>query len=477
MNQRARQFIRYILYAAGANLTRILTTFALTLLLPKFMTEENYGNWQLYLFYCSFLGYFSLGWCEGALLKYGGAAYADLDGRTMASQFWSLTVHVTLLIAAAFLISAAVMQDPQKRTAMWLALIFIGPQILKTYLQLILQATNRISDYARSFTWERLINFALVALCMLLGLRDFRCVAGMEIISVGAVLIYLAVLCREVTFRRPLPLRQSFPLTRELVHTGVQIMLASLAGQLIVGIVRFAIEEHWGTIVFGKISLSLSMANMLITCISAVSVVLYPTLRRSSGETLAEIYRPARTCLTAAMYGLLLFYVPGKELLRLWLPRYEESLRYLAILFPLCIYEARTSVLALTYLKTLRREKDIMRANIAVVLVSLPATYCTVGLLGSLDLAVLSIIVLYALKAIYTETLLARQMPMHLAWDHGLEGALTAVFILCSWLLPNGMAILAYLAAYGLYLCVKRKDVLQSAAFLRGLLGKEGKEA
>lgn len=470
MNHRARRFIKHILYVIGANMSRIATTFILTLLLPKLLSEENYGYWQLYAFYCSYLGYFSLGWCEGALLKYGGQPYHTLDGRTIASQFWSLAVNVALLVAATFLLSGAVMDDPQKLLAMRLALVFIWAQILKTFLQTMLQATDRISDYARSYTGERVLYFLLVILCMFLGLRDFRYVAGMEIVSVAFVLVYAAFLCRKITFRRPLPLRQSFPLTRELVHTGSKIMLASLAGQLIVGIVRFAVEEHWGTVVFGKISLSLSMANMLITCISAVSVVLYPMLCRSNREKLAEIYLPARTLLTAGMYGLLLFYVPGKALLGLWLPRYGESLRYLAILFPLCVYEARTSVLALTYLKTLRREKDIVRANVAVVLVSLPMTFLTVHVLGSLDLAVLSIIVLYALKAVCTEALLARQMPMRLTRDHLLEAALTVAFILCGWLLPDGAAIFAYLAAYLAYLFIKRKEALQSAAFLRKLL-------
>ena len=121
MNERARQFIKHILYATGANMSRIITTFALTLLLPKLLSEEDYGNWQLYAFYCSYLGYFSLGWCEGTLLKFGGEPYRDLDGRTIASQFWSLAVHVALLVAAALLLSGGLMDDSQKLAALRLA--------------------------------------------------------------------------------------------------------------------------------------------------------------------------------------------------------------------------------------------------------------------------------------------------------------------------------------------------------------------
>ena len=477
MNAKARQFIKHIVYAAGANLSRIATTFVLTLLLPRLMSEDGYSYWQLYVFYCSYLGYLSLGLSEGTMLKYGGEQYRDLDRREMSAQFWSLALYETLFMAAVLLLGGKLTSDPQKRAALWLAVAFMWVNILKYHLQMVLQSTHRIPEYARSYAGERLLYFVLVLLCLALGRRDFQYVAGMEILSVAAVLLYAAWLCREVTFVRPLPPRQALPLMGELIRSGLKLTLATAAGQLIVGIVRFAIEQHWGVSTFGQISLSLSMANMLITCISAVGIVLYPRLRRASRETLSAMYLPARTCLSAVMYGLLVFYVPGKLVLELWLPKYGEGLRYLAILFPLCIYETRTSVLAWTYLKTLRRERDIMGANVCVVLVSLAVTFLTVHVLGSLDMAVLSIIVLYAVKAILTETLLARQMPLPIGRDHLLEGAMTAAFILCNWLLRPLPAIGVYGAAYLLYLAAKRKGLLASVRELRALMTEKEAEA
>ena len=126
---------------------------------------------------------------------------------------------------------------------------------------------------------------------------------------------------------------------RYLVGCGFKLSFANLASQLIIGIVRFAVEWEWGTIVFGKISLTLSMSNMLITCLAAVSVVLFPVLRRMDGERLKSMYPVMRMMLTVPLYALLLIYIPFRDILVLWLPQYEESLRYLAILFPICIYQ------------------------------------------------------------------------------------------------------------------------------------------
>ncbi len=474
MNQRVRLFFRNLFYAVGANLSRILTTFGLTLLLPKFLSVESYGYWQLYGFYNSYLGYSSLGRSEGVLIKYAGERYEDLDGRTLSSQFWTLAVQELLFIAAAVILGNAWMKDPVKLFVLKLSLTYIFVQILKHLLLMILQATNRISEYAKCYTGERVLFFVLSLCCLFLGFRDFWVFACAEIVSVTAVLIWAAVLCREVTFRRPLPLRQSLPLTLELIRIGSKIMIAELAGVLVIGIVRLAIEEHWGIEVFGEISLSLSMAHMLITCISAVAVVLFPMLRRTNQKRLFELYLPARTCLTAAMYGLLLFYIPGKKILELWLPQYRDSLRYLAILFPLCIYETRTSTLAYTYLKTLRREKDILKANVICVGASLVMTFLTVRIFQNLDLAVFSILALYALKAMITEGYLSRQMSLRLGWAHLSEGLLAVLFIFCNWSLPDGAAFLGYLCAYAVFLAVRGKEILRCAGILKRLSAEGG---
>ena len=40
-----------------------------------------------------------------------------------------------------------------------------------------------------------------------------------------------------------------------------------------------------GTVAFGKLSLSFSMANMAVTCITAVSIVIFPVLKRLNRDT------------------------------------------------------------------------------------------------------------------------------------------------------------------------------------------------
>ena len=76
-------------------------------------------------------------------------------------------------------------------------------------------------------------------------------------------------------------------------------MFANIAGLLINGIVRFAIENHWNVETFGKVSLTMTMSNMLMVFISAVSVVIYPMLKQTPEERLAQMYKTIRMKVSA----------------------------------------------------------------------------------------------------------------------------------------------------------------------------------
>lgn len=469
MNNRAVQFFGKVFCAVGANASRILSTFVLTLLLPKMMSVLDYSYWQLYGFYGIYLACSSLGWCEGYYLQYGGRSYHELDRRNTASQFWLLAGYECLFALCAYAAAASFVNDESKLQAFGLALVFTVVSVLRYQQQTVLQASGRIAEYAKVYAGERAANFVLVLFCVVSGNLSFRSIACMEIISNTLMLLYAGYLCREVTFQRPLPLRESCQETKKLIMIGYKLTLASLASQLIIGIVRFAIEQKWGTVVFGKISLSFSMANMMITCISAVSIVLFPIFRNVSVKKLEEIYSPIRTGITVPMFGILLIYVPLKMVLGFWLPQYRDSIQYLAILFPLCVFETRNMVLVWTYLKTIRREYDIMKANLTVAAVSLFTTGLVVYVLQNLELAVISIIVLHVLKAFYTEGLLMKNIRTE-GRETGRELLLTAVFIAGNWMLKEYAAFGCYLCAYVLYLIMERRELAFSIKMMKKLL-------
>ena len=67
--------------------------------------------------------------------------------------------------------------------------------------------------------------------------------------SVHVLAMYV---CREIVFAKLDSFHEITKESKEIIGIGYKLLVASFASQLIIGIVRFAIEQKWGTIVFGR---------------------------------------------------------------------------------------------------------------------------------------------------------------------------------------------------------------------------------
>lgn len=206
---------------------------------------------------------------------------------------------------------------------------------------------------------------------------------------------------------------------------------------------------------------------MIVSCVSAIGVVIFPMIKRMREDQMERIYTPTRTLMSVGIWGVLLFFVPFKWLLAGWLPQYAGALEYLALLFPLCLYESRTAMLTTTYLKAYREEKNILKANIAAVVLSLLAAGLTVFVAGNLTLAVLAITLLCMIKACMTEFYVCRHLKFPLWRELLIETGLMALFMISGWYGSYLTAMVLYALGYALYLLLERRLIQEGIRLLK----------
>lgn len=112
-----------------------------------------------------------------------------------------------------------------------------------------------------------------------------------------------------------------------------------------------------------------------------------------------------------------------------------------------------------TYLKALRKEKTILFINLGSVLLSIIASLLASFWLKDLTLAIFSIIIILAVRAIISEIILARLIGIDVKKDLVLEVLLTIIFISTSWLIGGLNGIILYGIAYITYLIIKKRDI------------------
>ena len=446
-------------YTVLANGTNTLVSMVLVLFVPKVLGVTEYAYWQLYLFYASYVGFFHLGWADGVYLKFGGKEYESLDKQYFNTQFWLLTFAEVILACVICTISLFFVPDGNKREVFFAFGMCCVLQIPRTFLQYVLQTTNRIVNYARNFLLEKFVYAGLVVAALALGFKDFRILVGADLFARGLTLVLLIPECKDIVFKPIRNLGKGMVEAWDNIGIGIKLMIANIASNLLLGIVRWAIQDHWTVETFGKVSLSITASNLLLTFIGAVSIVIYPMLKNISHEQYADIYSKMRNMLMIPVLGLLIVYYPAKEILSWWLPQYAESLRYMALLFPMCVFESKMTMLVTTYLKVLRQERNIMLINWSAVIITGISTLLIVYKFDNLTLAIASLPILLGIRCSIGELLLTKEINMSIIKDMLAEWGLILSFIIASWYIDSWISTLVYSCIYLGYIFWKRQDV------------------
>lgn len=433
MKDSAKAVFRKIYYAISANLLNLLISLLMSLGIPKLLGLQQYGYWQLYIFYVGYVGFFHFGLADGVYLRYGGRYYDDLDKPLMHSQYWLLTIVEAAIFTAIAVLAATLAHDDRKGIILIAAGLNCVLLLPRTLLLHLLQSTGRIKEYARNLIAEKILYLLLVIFLLVCGARNFEYLLLADIGAKAVAMLVIAWVCRDIVGARRVRFSSALLEFRKNVSAGVKLLFANLAGMLIIGIIRFGIERNWEIATFGKVSFSLSISHSIIVFIAAVGIVFFPIIKRSDPDKLPMMYDTFGGLLSGILTCFLMFYFPMRQLLALWLPQYAEAIDYLAILFPICIFEARSSLLINTYLKALREERAMLLMNLCAVIVSMATTAVVVFWLEDLTLTIMSMVFLYMFKCVLPDLYLQKKMKMKHSAEWLWQILVTVIFVSSNW--------------------------------------------
>ena len=468
MKSKLKDFTKNFSYSFSVNILSLFIGALLTLIIPKLITAEQYGYYQTYLFYLNYVGVSYLGWCDGILLRIGGQYYQALDKPLYSAQFWMLGAYEAFFYVIIFAAGHPLFKNADQSFVLACICIAAVGICLRYFIIFVLQGTARIKEYAIVTIVERIAFIIGLALLVIFKRGNFYLILCMDILAKSTSLLFGILYCRDMIFVRPHPIRTVYPEIRKNVSAGINLMFSSLCSMLIMGVVRIGMQNHWDIATFGKISLTLNISNMIMTAINAIAVVMYPTLCRTNANNMIGVYRIMRIILMGVIFGVLVFYYPIQRILTLWLPKYAESLRYAAILFPVCVYESKMSLLITTYYKTLRLEKLLMKYNIIALAVSVFCTVFSIFILDNVMAAILSILFVVEFRCILCETQLAKHIAINVQKDIVIELAMTMAFIVCNWFFGL-YGMLAYIVFYVGYLVLKRQDIRETVDYIKSM--------
>ncbi|OJG25248.1 hypothetical protein RU98_GL001073 [Enterococcus caccae] len=427
---------------------------------------ESYGYFQLYMLYITFLGIFHLGWVDGMYLKLGGKSYDSLDSKLFSGQFkiFMLTEFIISLFSCVLFV--VICESTDKMLVLLAASVCMLLYNSNIFIQFILLATNQIKQYASIIILDRLLYLVFVLLFLLFKGNSYKGLLIADLLSRMISLLYAILKNKRLLVSDSYKLSTNFTEIKENILIGYKVTFGGIAGIFITGIIRFMMEGKWGIVFFGKISLALTLSNLMMVFVNAVSMVVFPILKKVQTEDLSFYYRKMRDILMISVFTLMIFYYPVKYVLSIWLPIYSESLHYMSLMFPIIIFNSKTAMLINTYLKVTRKESIILISNLFSLLISIIIGYVSIFIISSPNLAVLSIVASLAIRSILAEKQLCDHLNINITKDTILEISVTVFFMVINWYIKSAISILLYGVVLVIYFVLKRKDIKSTFVFV-----------
>lgn len=455
-----RKLARDFSVAASAQAISLVLSFALSFFVPKFLGVEEFGYWQLFVFYASYSGFLTFGLNDGVYLLNGGTERNRIDKGSVSSQFFvCMAMQITISVIVALVAITCFEQQRQ-----WVVLLFAVYTLffnLSGYLGYLFQAMNETRIFSLSTIISKGSYF--IPLLALLCIREdsFVPYAVFYTVAQATALAYCLFKARDILSAAKLPAREALSKAKRSIAVGIKLMLANISSMLILGSMRFLADTFWGVEVFGEISFSLSLVNLFIVFVSQLAMVLFPALRQLRRSQLDQLFSAMRLSLGIALPAAYLISYPIRVFVSWWLPQYSDSLAYFSLLLPICVFDSKMSLLGTTFFKVLRKEGHLLFLNACSVAASLSLSLIGILAVDNVTFVLLSVVLVIMARSFTAELFLAKaeQLGNPNVKLIASEIGVTAIHLRATILFDSSMSFAITCLAYVIHLGINRRSI------------------
>lgn len=360
-----------IFFSLTSQAVILFSNMLTVIFLPKVLNVNEFGYWQLYLLYSSYIGFMHFGFIDGIFLSEGGKKINELKNvKVNAIKIAFFQVLVSVLL---FCIILNLDMPYDKYFVLSYTIFSIVFVNLTSYFNFLLIGTNEFNKYFIAITISKSLLIFSVITFYWFNINRYEYYIYIDL---AIKIINLTIVC--FMFSSHLKIKGNFNnifrLNNKdiiLLKNGFHLMFANIVGLLLIGIIRFMIEKKFSIKDFGEISLLMSTTSLILVFLSGIGNVLFPTLRRIENDSLKESYFLIRKKINMFLYASLILYFPLKIIIEFWLPNYNSALIFLPYIFPIIIFEGKITLLINTYYKVLNIPKKLMQINSIVLFVNL----------------------------------------------------------------------------------------------------------
>lgn len=325
--------LKKIGYVTFSNVVKLVSSILIGFIIPNILGVTNYGYYKVFTLYLTYIGLFHFGFIDGIYLKFGGVDYKDLNRSKFRSYFKFLLLF-ELFIAVIGITVIQIWMSGDRAFIFSLLLINLIAINLTTYFQFISQITSRFKEYSSRLIILSFTNIIIVGIMYYFGLSSYRFYSGFIVLVNFLLLFWYMYTYRQIVFGKSESLSESRNEIIDYFKVGIPLLVANLAATFVMTVDKQIVELLFPVEEFGVYSFAYSMLVMVTVVVSAVGIVLYPTLKKVSINSIPNYYsKLMRIIIVVVLFGLF-GYFPLQWVVPKFLPNYVGSLIIFRIALP-----------------------------------------------------------------------------------------------------------------------------------------------
>ena len=367
-----RKFLSDLFSVVTSNSIALIGSIVTGFIVPMLLGVEEYGIYKLFTLYISYAVLLHFGFVDGILLNYAGTDYKQLNKEKFRA-FSKFFILFQLLIAGIIVVSSIVFIPADVNTIFILLGIDTIAINLTAYYQYISQSTLRFKELSIRkivLSISKIVLAVILLCCKFVGIVNvanaYYYVFGLVFIDLGLTIWYIYTY-RDITFGISEHFYECKNEIFQLFKTGIFLTIAYEVAHLIFALDRQFVSVLFDTKTYSIYSFAYNLISMVTTIVSAVSVVLFPMLKRQDKDTIMVTFTKSMAAIEMVAFGSLIGYQPLSFIVCFFLPEYIDSLKYLYIIFPGLALSCCISIVMFTYYKAIDRHVEYFKVSCIVL--------------------------------------------------------------------------------------------------------------
>lgn len=362
--------VKKIGFVAFSNIIKLISSILIAFVVPKILGVTNYGYYKVFILYLTYIGLFHFGFIDGIYLKYGGNDYEELNKKSFRT-YLKFLLYLELLIAILGILFTLLFIDGEKKIIFLFLFFNLIAINLTTFYQFVSQITSRFKEYSIRIVLLSIANIIIVGVLYFLKIDNHRIYIALTIIANYILLFWYLHTYRDITFGKGNKIKDSKIEIIFFFKTGIPLLLANLATTLVLTVDKQIVEIFFSVEEFGVYSFAYSMLAIITVVVTAIGVVLYPTLKKTNIKNIAENYSNLNTIVILVVLIGLLSYYPLVWLIPKFLPDYTNSLNVFRIALPGIVLTSSISAIKHNFYKITDKNFHFFLISIIAILTNL----------------------------------------------------------------------------------------------------------